>query len=114
MTAIEIVSYDGENPNLCFGRLKLKADGKEYVTSPGVLFPGEGAECYCDENWGEVIERGRWRVDPTALPEEIRHLASRIGSAVNESDIGRLCYGGCIRGIPVGKIIRRRVWQWEI
>lgn len=43
MTAIEIVSYDG----------------KEYVTSPGVLCPGEGAECYCDENWGEVVERGR-------------------------------------------------------
>lgn len=59
MTAIEIVSYDGEYPNLCFGRLKLKADGKEYVTSPGVLCPGEGAECYCDENWGEVVERGR-------------------------------------------------------
>lgn len=59
MTAIEIVSYDGEYPNLCFGRLKLKADGKEYVTSPGVLCPGEGAECYCDENWDEVVERGR-------------------------------------------------------
>lgn len=42
MTAIEIVSYDGEYPNLCFGRLKLKADGKEYVTSPGVLCPGGG------------------------------------------------------------------------
>lgn len=83
MTAIEIVSYDGEYPNLCFGRLKLKVDGKEYVTSPGVLLPGEGAECYCDENWDEVVERGRW------------------------------C-GGCIWGIPVGKIIRRRAWQWEI
>lgn len=59
MTAIEIVSYDGGYPNLCFGRLKLKADGKEYVTSPGVLCPGEGAECYCDENWDEVVERGR-------------------------------------------------------
>lgn len=59
MTAIEIVSYDGEYPNLCFGRLKLKADGKEYVTSPGVLCPGGGAECYCDENWDEVVERGR-------------------------------------------------------
>ena len=59
MTAIEIVSYDGEYPNLCFGRLKLKADGKEYVTSPGVLCPGEEAECYCDENWDEVVERGR-------------------------------------------------------
>lgn len=59
MTAIEIVSYDGEYPNLCFGCLKLKADGKEYVTSPWVLCPGEGAECYCDENWGEVVERGR-------------------------------------------------------
>lgn len=81
---------------LCSVRLKLKVDGKEYVTSPGVLFPGEGAECYCDENWGEVVERGRWCVDPTALPEEIRHLASRIGSAVNESDIGRPCCGGCI------------------
>ena len=41
---IEIVSYDGRYPNLCFGRLKLKVDGKEYVTSPGVLCPGEGAE----------------------------------------------------------------------
>lgn len=39
MTAIEIVSYDGEYPNLCFGRLKLKADGKEYVTSPGGAVP---------------------------------------------------------------------------
>lgn len=64
MTAIEIVSYDGEYPNLCFGRLKLKADGKEYVTSPGVLRPGEGAECYCDENWDEVVERGRVASDP--------------------------------------------------
>lgn len=82
MTAIEIVSYDGEYPNLCFGRLKLKADGKEYVTSPGVLCPGEGAECYCDENWGEVVERGR------------------VAAAAF--------------GIPVGKIIRRRVWKWEI
>ena len=82
MTAIEIVSYDGEYPNLCFGRLKLKADGKEYVTSPGVLYPGEGAECYCDENWGEVVERGR------------------VAAAAFE--------------IPVGKIIRRRAWQWEI
>lgn len=81
MTAIEIVSYDGEYPNLCFGRLKLKADGKEYVTSPGVLCPGEGAECYCDENWGEVVERGR------------------VAAAAFE---------------PVGKIIRRREWQWEI
>lgn len=42
MTVIEIVSYDGGYPNLCFGRLKLKADGKEYVTSPGVLRPGRG------------------------------------------------------------------------
>ena len=56
MTAIEIVSYDVEYPNLCSGRLKLKVDGKEYVTSPGVLFPGEGAESYCDENWDEVVE----------------------------------------------------------
>lgn len=82
MTAIEIVSYDGEYPNLCFGRLKLKADGKEYVTSPGVLCPGEGAECYCDENWDEVVNE-----------VVLRRLHLRI---------------------PVGKIIRRRAWQWEI
>ena len=93
---IEIISYDGRYPNLCSGRLTLKVGGKEYATHPGVLCPGEGAECYCDENWDEVVERGRWCVDPTALPEEIRHLASRIEGAVNESDIERPCCGGCI------------------
>lgn len=96
MTAIEIVSYDGGYPNLCFGRLKLKADGKEYVTSPGVLCPGEGAGCYGNSDGSYTVTVGDWCVAPDKLPKEIRRYAARIEAVVNESDIERPCCGGCI------------------
>ena len=93
---IEIISYDGKYPNLCSGRLTLKVGGKEYVTHPGVLCPGEGAGCSRDSDGNWTTDRGDWFIYPEDLPKEIRRYAARIESAVNESDIEKPCCGGCI------------------
>ena len=93
---IEILRYDGKYPCLCSGRLTVKVGGKEYVTRPCVLGPGEGAGCHrdCDGNW--TTDYGDWRVYPEYLPKDMRRYAARIEAAVNESGIKKPCCGGCI------------------
>lgn len=73
---VSFVSYDGEYPVACMGKLVLKVDGKE------VVFPA-----YCIESLDEwyIVE---W---PKDFPEDLKDRATDV---VNKN-IDPGCCGGC-------------------
>ena len=53
----EFIDYDGGYPNLCFGRLKFKADGKIYEEVVSLI---SGGSVWFDSHWCEHVEEGPW------------------------------------------------------
>lgn len=51
----EFIDYDGGYPNLCFGRLKFKADGKIYEEVVSLI---SGGSVWFDSHWCEHVEEG--------------------------------------------------------
>ena len=89
---LKFISYDGEYPNLCGGRLVMKLDGKK------IIFPRfclcSGGDVSIDEDGNEIIEQGEWFIDkfPKDFPKDLEDTATNL---VNEN-IEQGCCGGCI------------------
>jgi hypothetical protein len=89
---IEFVSYDGEYPCLCNGKLTIKVDGKEYRLDNVLI---SGGSVTCDDDYNFQVFEDEWTIDKDALPEELKNLSEQICQVVNEHvDYG--CCGGCI------------------
>ena len=50
----EFIDYDGGYPNLCFGRLKFKADGKIYEEVVSLI---SGGSVWFDSHWCETLRK---------------------------------------------------------
>jgi len=89
---IELVSYDGEYPNLCSGQLVIKLDEQEWVFPSYCL--SSGGSVSFDENWSEEVTDGPWSISkwPKGFPEDAKEFATDV---VNTS-ISWGCCGGCV------------------
>jgi hypothetical protein len=111
MNKIEFVSYNGEYPNFCNGKLVVKIDDKEIsfgrttklsgwkdediADYPSFWCPGGGIPS--DENWYEHIQSHcDWHMIgyEKNYPYEIWKLLPDILKVMNENVNGRCC-GGC-------------------
>lgn len=100
MRDIKFISYDGEYPNLCSGKLTYSVNDvlfeKEYVLS-------SGGECYWDsENQEEIITQGKWNFTHDFVKKEKesergltkveqKNLLSQINKQISWG-----CCGGCM------------------
>jgi hypothetical protein len=89
---VQFVSYDGEWPNLCSGRLVLAVDG-EPVMFPDYCLTSGGSVSFDDE-WNETVSGGNWTIAhwPKDFPNELKDLATDVVN--NNVDHG--CCGGCV------------------
>ena len=89
---LKFISYDGEYPNLCSGKLIMELDGKN------IIFPSyclsSGGSVTFDDCWNEVVTSGDWTITgfPKDFPEELKKYAEQL---VNEN-ITQGCCGGCV------------------
>lgn len=100
---VKFISYDGEYPNLCRGKLVLEIDGKQ-VSFSYMHYRGEadyddfwmsGGKCYFDERWNEHIESAPWQIDKTRLPRKFQKYVYEIDRVFNEN-VEYGCCGGCL------------------
>lgn len=100
---VRFVSYTGDYPNLCSGTLTLEIDGIEYTFGGGYrepktdfkMFWCSGGNVWFDDNWGEHIRHGKWKINVNNLPEQFRKYAQEIDRVFNGNvELG--CCGGCI------------------
>ena len=89
---IEFVSYDGEYPCLCHGKLTIKVDGKEYRLDNVLI---SGGSITCDDDYNFQVFEDEWTIDKDALPEELKNLSKQICQVVNEN-VSYGCCGGCV------------------
>jgi len=93
---IEFVSYDGEWPSLCMGRLILKVNGEEIDFGKYCLGSGGSVTRFTDEDGMTDfnVSKGKWYIDtwPENFPEELKQEANEC---VN-NNIKQGCCGGCI------------------
>lgn len=110
---IEFVSYSGEYPNLCSGKLVVKLDGKEVSFSPftkksPLIGPDEVAQYHkfwspggnvtFDEDWSECVTHGEWGLEDSYMdeyPDEIRDAIPELLRIFNEN-VPPGCCGGCV------------------
>jgi len=100
MRDIKFISYDGEYPNLCSGKLTYSVNDvlfeKEYVLS-------SGGECYWDsENQEEIITAGEWCFSYSFI-EEQKELSDGLTEEEQENLLRQInsnvewgCCGGCM------------------
>lgn len=91
----EFIDYDGGYPNLCFGRLKFKADGKIYEEVVSLI---SGGSVWFDSHWCEHVEEGPWTDVSGPLlkknPELLEHKTELL-KMINEN-VPHGCCGGCV------------------
>lgn len=87
---VEFVSYDGDYPHLCLGKLVIKVNGEE-ITLENYLI--SGGQCWFDADDNEVVEKGDWRIG--LLPDDLEQYRDEILRVVNEN-VEHGCCGGCI------------------
>lgn len=92
MNRLKFVSYDGDYPNLCRGKLVMELDGKQ-IKFPGGCLKSGGGVGFTDD-WEEVVDSGEWSIDefPENFPGELKQKAIEL---VNEN-IHYGCCGGCV------------------
>ena len=92
MSELTFVSYDGEYPNLCRGKLILAIDGIK-VAFPDYCLSSGGSVSF-DENWREEVSSGPWDISefPDGFPDELKREACNL---VNEN-VRYGCCGGCV------------------
>lgn len=110
---IEFVSYNGEYPNLCSGKLVVKIDGKEVSFGQTKKFWSwekdenladyrrfwsSGGSCGFDDDGNEYVS-SHWDWEMSAFeedyPPEIWKILPDILKVMNENVEGGCC-GGCI------------------
>lgn len=105
---IKFISYDGEYPNLCSGTLVLEIDGnrRTFGSTGGGLF-GEGLHSdnprfwtsgggvSFDEDWSECVTLGEWKLDVSALPDDLKPYGNELIDLFNEH-VPFGCCGGCV------------------
>jgi hypothetical protein len=86
------VSYDGNYPNLCSGKLVVTIDDKVWVFPDYCMRSGGGV--WFDNGWSEHVDRGEWTIRewPDGFPVE---LQDAVTNAVN-CEISHGCCGGCV------------------
>ena len=109
MAKIEFVSYTGEYPILCMGKLVVKIDNKEVSFGKttkvwGWEEPADYPSFWCsgggisDEKWSKHVQSGcDWEISEPIeehYPSEIWKLLPDILKVMNENVQGGCC-GGC-------------------
>lgn len=98
---IEFVSYDGEYPCLCYGKLTLKVDGKKINfgdTSKYPRFWSSGGTVSFDSDWNDYVTIGEWNwhcYDEDKLPKKIIDNKDYVMELFNDN-VPWGCCGGCI------------------
>ena len=113
---IEFISYTGAYPNLCYGVLTVKVNGKKYefgcykripLMNKGddyypEMLPGfwtTGGYCGLDENLDECVEKDSWEMSPLVnedfYPKEIWECLNAILEVFNKN-VPWGCCGGCL------------------
>ena len=93
---IEFVSYDGEYPNLCSGKLVLRVDGEERKFERwDEKFWRSGGEVTFSSDWEANVTSGPWEIDIQKLPKDLRPYWRIIKKLLNEN-IPYGCCGGCV------------------
>jgi hypothetical protein len=89
---LKFVSYDGEYPNLCSGKLIMNLDGKDIEFPSHCL--SSGGNVSFDDDWNEEVSEGEWSLTdfPENFPQELKLEAERL---CNEN-IPYGCCGGCV------------------
>ena len=101
MGHVEFISYNGEWPNLCSGKLILRIDGRERVFDPfdqntEQRFWSSGGRTWFDENYSKAhIDKDSWIIDRDFLPDDLKQYAEEIEYIFNEN-VEYGCCGGCI------------------
>lgn len=114
MKNIKFISYNGEYPNLCSGKLVVKIDGKEVSFGQTTKFWSwekdeeladyprfwrSGGSVSFDEDWNEFVDSYcDWEMsspDEKDYPPEIWKLLPDILNVMNENVDGGCC-GGCV------------------
>jgi len=98
---IKFVSYDGEYPNLCRGKLTLEIDGKQQTF-------GYTSDCDHDMFWTsggsasvslgdneEFVSRADWQYDYSGKDKFIIGNQAALMDVFN-SNVRQGCCGGCI------------------
>lgn len=104
--SIEFVSYSGEYPCLCYGKLVVKIDGKETSFGSGFdldadypSFWGSGGSTgFVDQvDWEPVVTKGEWQLEACkkSYPEEIWKIMPDLLGVMNEN-VRHGCCGGCL------------------
>jgi hypothetical protein len=89
---LDFVSYDGDFPNLCSGKLIMSIDGKSIEFPDYCLRTGGSA--YIDDNGNEIIENGEW--DIIKYPENFPECLKKEAIELVNKKIQHGCCGGCI------------------
>ena len=87
---VEFISYDGRWPNLCFGTLIIKADGKTYRLE-GVMVSGGCIMGGPSTDWEMWAEHGDWKIDLEDYPE-LKKYEEEITKVVNDKCTTRLLW----------------------
>ena len=106
MKKIEFISYDGEYPALCHGKLIVSIDGKEVSFGYTDIadyprFWRSGGSVSFDEDWGEHVDcLCDWELavsecNKKDYPSEIFEILPNILEVMNENVPGGCC-GGCV------------------
>ena len=92
MRNIEFVSYSGEFPTLCMGKLRISVDGEERVVDCTLL---SGGGVYFKPDYSDVkVKKDPWRIDfydDFFTEEEQEYILDLVNKNVEHG-----CCGGCI------------------
>ena len=104
---IKFISYDGEYPNLCSGRLIVEIDGKK-ITFEGYCKSNEktnhypkfwtsGGSVSFDYDWNECVLCGEWQLEANEknYPKDISILLPFLLELMNDN-VSYGCCGGCV------------------
>ena len=93
-TEVKFISYDGDFPNLCEGKLTIEVAGVEFVL-PRHTFESGGSVTF-DDDWEDTISKGPWKFSEYAeIPEELEPFKDKILDVMNEN-VEYGCCGGCV------------------